>query len=117
MSAGFTPLQEDDRLPNRRVSAVVITTTMVGIAAVAFSAWFLAAAGRGRDHGPASPTPAPSVIGTVEQILLDDAHRAADLRREQLDHLHRFGWIDRDHGIAHIPIERAMDLLADGGSR
>jgi hypothetical protein len=117
MSEGFTPLQEDDRLPNRRVSVVVALAMMVGIGAVVFSAWFLGATGRGRDHGPAAPALAPAVIATVEQALIDDAHRAADLRRDQLDRLNRFGWIDRDQGIAHIPIERAMDLIADGGPR
>ncbi|HVU25834.1 MAG TPA: hypothetical protein VHE13_17010 [Opitutus sp.] len=27
-------------------------------------------------------------------------------------HLHTYGWIDRDHGVVRIPIDRAMDLLA-----
>ncbi|HWA87742.1 MAG TPA: hypothetical protein VG710_16045 [Opitutus sp.] len=27
-------------------------------------------------------------------------------------HLDTYGWIDREHGIVRIPIDRAMDLLA-----
>jgi hypothetical protein len=27
--------------------------------------------------------------------------------------LNRYGWIDRDKGIVHIPVEEAMRLLAD----
>ncbi|MDG2307206.1 MAG: hypothetical protein P8R42_21660 [Candidatus Binatia bacterium] len=39
------------------------------------------------------------------------ALRAAE--RERLDH---YGWLDRATGRAHIPIERAMELLAEGYS-
>jgi hypothetical protein len=29
--------------------------------------------------------------------------------------LNRYEWIDREKGLARIPIERAMDILAEGG--
>lgn len=29
--------------------------------------------------------------------------------------LSTYGWIDRDQGIVHIPIDRAMDLLSERG--
>lgn len=32
-------------------------------------------------------------------------------RREKQARLHSSGWVDRDAGIAHIPIEDAMDIL------
>ena len=35
----------------------------------------------------------------------------ARLRKEKDGRLHSFGWVDRAQGIAHIPIEDAMDLL------
>ena len=43
---------------------------------------------------------------------------AADLARlkvEQIDRLTTYGWVNRDAGIAHIPIDRAMDILAKTG--
>jgi hypothetical protein len=43
---------------------------------------------------------------------------AADLvrvKQEELERLNTYGWMDREHKIAHIPIERAMDLLARDG--
>lgn len=38
---------------------------------------------------------------------------AAELLAEQEEILGRTGWVDRERGIVHIPIERAMDRLAD----
>jgi hypothetical protein len=42
----------------------------------------------------------------------------ADLARfkeQEMRHLTSYGWLDRERGIAHIPIERAMDILARSG--
>lgn len=35
--------------------------------------------------------------------------------KEQGQELHSYGWVDRKNGVAHIPIERAMDLLLQRG--
>lgn len=47
-----------------------------------------------------------------------EVHPGADLaasrRADELD-LHSYGWIDRKAGVAHIPIERAMQLLVERG--
>lgn len=34
------------------------------------------------------------------------------LYQQQLGELDGYGWVDRQHGIAHIPITRAMAMLA-----
>jgi hypothetical protein len=42
----------------------------------------------------------------------------ADLERLRITEraqLESYGWVDRDRGITHIPIERAMTLLGDRG--
>ena len=55
--------------------------------------------------GLQAPPPAPRL----------QAEPAADLvaeRAQQRQRLEGYGWVDRDGGIAHIPIERAMALLA-----
>jgi hypothetical protein len=38
-----------------------------------------------------------------------------ELRRQEEKHLKSYGWIDREKGVAHIPIERAMEILANKG--
>jgi hypothetical protein len=43
---------------------------------------------------------------------------AADLSRlktQSLDRLNTYGWVNREAGIAHIPIDRAIDILAKTG--
>jgi len=39
----------------------------------------------------------------------------ARLRAEEHERLTTYGWVDREHQIARMPIERAMDLLAARG--
>jgi len=34
---------------------------------------------------------------------------------QQEDQLNSYGWVDQQAGVAHIPIERAMDLIVDRG--
>ena len=54
--------------------------------------------------GLQAPPPAPRL----------QAHPAADIaaeRAQQRQRLESYGWVDRDTGIAQIPIERAMALL------
>jgi hypothetical protein len=40
----------------------------------------------------------------------------ARLRAEQQELLSSYGWVDREGGVVHVPIERAMELVA-GESR
>ncbi|GIX07972.1 MAG: hypothetical protein KatS3mg115_2375 [Candidatus Poribacteria bacterium] len=37
------------------------------------------------------------------------------VRQEALQRLHSYGWVDPVRGIVHIPIERAIDLVAERG--
>jgi hypothetical protein len=37
------------------------------------------------------------------------------LRAQEDQLLNSYGWIDQDHGVVHIPIDRAIDLLAERG--
>lgn len=55
---------------------------------------------------PAYPAPALQVNPQVD----------LQTYRTRADHdLNRYGWIDQGHGVAKIPIERAMDLLLARG--
>jgi hypothetical protein len=39
------------------------------------------------------------------------------LRREEDERLEHYGWIDRQAGVIHVPIERAMELIAEEKAR
>ncbi len=36
------------------------------------------------------------------------------LRRQEDEILNGYGWIDQDAGVARVPIERAMEMMAEG---
>jgi len=50
-------------------------------------------------------------IGIVDQPPFETIRAAERTRAEQLGHLQSYGWIDRDKGIIHIPIDKAIDQL------
>jgi hypothetical protein len=56
---------------------------------------------------PVEP-PAPRLQGNPALDRIRDQER-------QLKELNRYGWVDRPAGIVHIPIDRAIDLLAERG--
>jgi hypothetical protein len=53
-------------------------------------------------------------IGIVDQVPFIVDRRLGAWREVHNAKLNGYGWIDRGKGIAHIPIERAMDAVASG---
>jgi len=64
-----------------------------------------------RVTGPAGTQPAPREIGGIEQTPIWRAQRGIDLRDAQRAELDRWGWANREHHIARIPIDDAMNLV------
>jgi hypothetical protein len=62
----------------------------------------------------------PSLFSTAVEIpgpRLQDDPAAERLRwqEEQLKRLNAYGWVDHNAGVAHIPINRAIEILARTG--
>jgi hypothetical protein len=53
-------------------------------------------------------------IGIVDQVPFIIDHRLQYWREERSAKLNGYGWVDRAKGIAHQPIDRAMDAVASG---
>jgi hypothetical protein len=67
------------------------------------------------NHPPARLlSSAAFATGMPEQTPIETTERGLTLQAKQLKQLAGYGWADRDAGIARIPIERAMDLRAEG---
>jgi len=105
---------EEDRVPSVRL-------VLVGVAAllVFFVGSFLTASyerARERESGPivVPPELGQNKIGLVEQQTFDLVVRGERARARQLERLGSTGWLDRQAGIAHIPIDEAMRLVAAG---
>jgi len=53
-------------------------------------------------------------IGIVDQVPFVIDTRLHRWRAEHAAKLNGYGWVDRDRGVAHVPIEQAMDAIANG---
>ena len=64
---------------------------------------------------PAGPPPIPKQVdqyevGIVNQRVFALDQRAAQKRLQQMERLRSYGWVDREGGVAHIPVEEAMKM-------
>jgi hypothetical protein len=61
------------------------------------------------------------VANTIERTFpeprleTDERGEINDFRRQENEQLNSYGWLDKSAGIVHIPIERAMQLVAERG--
>jgi hypothetical protein len=108
----------DDQIDFKKVILVGVTSLFVFALG---TIWAVAILHRETDRARAttglSKTPAllhKSEIGIVDQPLFEGDHRLADWRAERAARLNGYGWVDRSKGIAHIPIDKAMDEVAGG---
>ncbi|MEA2696393.1 MAG: hypothetical protein QOI66_664 [Myxococcales bacterium] len=53
-------------------------------------------------------------IGIVDQVPFQIDDRLDKWRAERSEALNSYGWVDRKRGVAHIPIDKALELLASG---
>lgn len=106
----FEVEQAPDELRRRAIMAVTIASMVITATALVI-AWGLLAVW-GEKEPERTPPVAPRTIGTLEQTLILDTKRGIDLRNEQTASLQKWRWIDRDAGLAQIPIDVAIDLMA-----
>jgi hypothetical protein len=70
--------------------------------------------------GPAAPGTeiGKPEIGIVDQVPFEMTRSAVKTREQARAWLSSYGWIDRDKGVIHVPIDRAIDdfLAQEKGS-
>ena len=115
---GFAhPPAEEDRIASAKI-------VWIGVVALVVFLLGSLAAGVGmtamrRALNPDGPPPMPAEagkakIGLVEQRLFEHANQGVAWREQAQRRLQGTGWVDRQKGIVHIPIERAMELVEKG---
>ncbi len=118
-TSGHGVRAEEDRVPTLRLAAIGIGALVLFVGASLTSVWVMDA--QIREALPDGPPAMPSElgkqkIGIVEQQLFENATRWTDERDAQRRKLESYGWVDRKAGVVHIPVDRAMDLVVQGGS-
>lgn len=66
----------------------------------------IAAAGMERREDAAPPLP---------RLQVQPVRHWREFRSAEMERLATYGWMDRTSGVVHIPIDRAMDLVAERG--
>jgi hypothetical protein len=106
----FAVTHEPDRLSGRAIAIssaiLVVFVTVCLVVAVDLTRAFA-------KHVvlPDSAPPKPE-LGMIEQTPIRETQGGLDAVAEQRRSLESWGWVDRGRGVARIPIERAMDLVA-----
>jgi hypothetical protein len=91
--------------------AVLAVTVLVLMGALL---WFLSG-GRPPGQGVVTPSiPAPN-MSPEPDLQVASSRDYQQMRAAEEAQLHSYRWVDREAGIAAIPIERAMEILAGGG--
>ncbi|MGH7271999.1 MAG: hypothetical protein ACREJ3_16335, partial [Polyangiaceae bacterium] len=114
LHASFPVHQEEDVIASRRLVRIGVVSLLVGALGAFFAGLILVVNTgtlRPSAAGPHGTQPAPREISRVEQTPIWYVRDGIDLRDAQKRELETWGWLDRDAGLAEIPIERAIDLV------
>ncbi len=108
---------EDKNLPYRKIILVGVGCVVIFALSIFWSTALLH--GVSKEMQPVGPAPIPPgvnqyEVGIVNQRLFSLDQRAAQKRLLQMNRLNSYGWLDRQTGVAHIPIDVAMDMLVQG---
>ena len=63
---------------------------------------------------PVPPLIADRIASTAPRLQVDPPKQKFELTQSEAALLGSYGWIDRQVKVAHIPIERAIDLVSEG---
>src|SRR5262245_1179145 len=103
----------------RRVAILAGVLVLVIAAAMGLTAFMfdrLAAREAGRQAPPSTLVEQPGRRLPPEPRLQEDPMAdLARMRAEEQAALDGYGWVDREHGVARIPVQRAMEILVQRG--
>ena len=67
------------------------------------------------DRDTLPPMAAPRQIPPAPRLVTDEATQITAHRSQVEAQLSEYGWVDEEEGIVRIPLERAMELVAERG--
>lgn len=112
---GHGPVRsEDDRIPSIPILAVGVGALVVFFLASWVTLSFLRVKEGDRPLLPVPQEIGQSKIGLVEQQLFETATRGRKDQEARRERLGSYGWVDRERGVVRLPIDRAMELTAEG---
>lgn len=108
---------EDARAGATYRAGLWVLGTMVGAALLVVPLFALL----GRHEARTQPAPASRVTSTpvaapaFPKLLVSEPQALAEHRRQEDELLHGWGWVEKDRGVARIPIAEALRLVGERG--
>ena len=113
-----TPKHELSDVSVRTMAYVVVGLTLLTLAGMGVSWWYLGAVER---EEAAAERPLPPLATTLPQVppeprlQVTPAADLATVRQREEALLNNYGWIDVKSGLVRIPVDRAIEVLAERG--
>ena len=110
-------VQERDHFRPRRFMVVAGVTVVIGVLAVV-AAWGLlrltlaGLTARGKLETPGAPRAIAGPVSGVEQSMYSTDLSGQVNRADRAAELKQYRWVDKDRGIIAIPVDKAMQVLA-----
>lgn len=109
--AGVPPPHQPDAIDARRIVQVALVLVVTLAVCIVASVWI--AHGLARHYArPSAVQPAALPATAGPPLQPDPAIDLAQFRAQKEAALHGYRWVDRAHGIAQIPIDDAMRIIA-----
>ena len=108
--------QEAEHVGPAATLSITGWVVMFGVLLCVVAALLLAARNRTLTRAESAPqaTRPEAEVSNVRSELFRGPGAAERLNASQRQKLERFGWVDRERQLVHIPIDLAMDLEAQG---
>ncbi len=113
-----TPGHERSDVSVRIMAFVVVGLTLLTLAGMGVSWWYL---GAEEKEEAAAERPTSPLASTLPQeppeprLQVTPAADLATIRKREDALLNNYGWIDAKSGLVRIPIDRAIEVLAERG--
>lgn len=100
-----------------KVGIALILTTIASMALMAGVFRYFEVRENAAQIPPASTTTPPSALPPEPNLMFNqnESVNLGDIRAAEDKEVKSYGWVDQAHGVVRIPIERAMDLIAQRG--
>jgi len=107
-----------DEIAYGKVIAVGVVSLVIFALSTVWAAWILSHESKKVDQSTGTAFHPTRVtrdeIGIIDQVPFSSDKRLARWRAQHNGRLNGWGWVDRSKGIAHMPIERAIEAVAGG---
>lgn len=87
----------------------VVSAVLVFFLLKSFVSW------RAEQAAGSTPLVQPAPTAVAPLLLARPERELERVRREEKERLETYGWVDQAAGVAHIPVKRAIDIVAARG--